>query len=343
MKWSRILNLYGIHCEGEVGRCIIGGAGNFPGKTVLDKMRYINEENDWIRRFTLQEPRGSAMQSVNLILPPVEDGSDASFIVLQPDEAHALSGSNTMCISTCLLETGMVPMKEPETQLRLDTAVGLIKSYAKCKDGKVESVRVEMCPSFAAVLDREIDVPGIGKIKVDVGFGGCFFCLVDVNQVGLKIDPSMARELVDKAVIIKKAADEQIQVRHPDEPAFNHIEYVMWTDKGEGNVYINGTVIHPGRMDRSPCGTGTSTRLAIMYAKGQLKEGEEIYTQSIIGGRFKDSIVGTTKLSDGTVAVIPSIEGRCWFYNIEQLGIEPTDPFPVGYTMSDTWGPLAGT
>ncbi len=343
MKWSRILNLYGIHCEGEVGRCIIGGAGNFPGKTVLDKMRYINEENDWIRRFTLQEPRGSAMQSVNLILPPVEDGSDASFIVLQPDEAHALSGSNTMCISTCLLETGMVPMKEPETQLRLDTAVGLIKSYAKCKDGKVESVRVEMCPSFAAVLDREIDVPGIGKIKVDVGFGGCFFCLVDVNQVGLKIDPSMARALVDKAVIIKKAADEQIQVRHPDEPAFNHIEYVMWTDKGEGNVYINGTVIHPGRMDRSPCGTGTSTRLAIMYAKGQLKEGEEIYTQSIIGGRFKDSIVGTTKLSDGTVAVIPSIEGRCWFYNIEQLGIEPTDPFPVGYTMSDTWGPLAGT
>lgn len=343
MKWSKMLTLYGIHCEGEVGRVITGGVVDIPGDTMVEKLRYINEQNDWVRRFTLQEPRGCAAQSVNLLLPPTRKEADAAFIVLQPDEAHALSGSNTMCVTTALLESGMAEMKEPVTEITLDTAAGLIKVFANCKDGKVTSVRAEMCPSFAAVLDKEIDVPGIGKIKVDVGFGGCFFALVDVNQIGLKIDPKYARDLVDKSIAIKKAADEQIRVQHPDEPAFNHIEYVMYTDvTDEANVYQNGTIIHPGRVDRSPCGTGTCSRMAIMHAKGLLKEGDVIYTQSIIRGRFKDQIAGFTTLSDGTPAIIPSIEGRAWFYNIEQCGVEPTDPFQTGYTMSDTWGPLAG-
>lgn len=343
MKWDRMLTLYGVHCEGEVGRVIIGGIVDIPGKTMIDKLNYINKENDWVRRFTLQEPRGCAAQSVNLLLAPTCEEADAGFIVLQPDEAHALSGSNTMCVTTALLESGMVKMQEPVTEITLDTAAGLIKVKANCKDGKVTSVRAEMCPSFAAVLDKEIDVPGIGRIVVDVAFGGCFFCTVDVNQVGLKIDPKYARELVEKSIIIKKAADEQIKVQHPDEPAFDHIEYVMFTDKAdEDNVFINGTIIHPGRVDRSPCGTGTCSRMAIMYAKGQLKDEDVIYTQSIIGGRFKDQIAGHTTLSDGTKAIIPAIEGRAWFYNIEQCGVEPTDPFQTGYTMSDTWGPLAG-
>jgi len=338
-----MLTIYGVHSEGEVGRVIVGGVIDLPGKTMVEKLRYINEENDWVRRFTLQEPRGCAAQSVNLLLPPTRGGADAAFIVLQPDEAHALSGSNTMCVTTALLESGMVPMKEPVTEVTLDTAAGLIKAYASCKDGKVTSVRAEMCPSFAVALDREIEVPGLGKIVVDVAFGGCFFAMVDVNQVGLKIDSKYARELVEKSIPIKKAADEQIKVQHPDEPSFNHIEYVMFTDTtDEPNVYQNGTIIYPGRVDRSPCGTGTCSRMAVMYAKGLLKEADTIYTQSIIGGRFKDKIAGYATLGDSTEAIIPSIEGRAWFYNIEQCGVEPTDPFQIGYTMSDTWGPLAG-
>lgn len=337
------MTLYGIHCEGEVGRVITGGIVDVPGKTMVEKLRYVNEENDWVRLFTLQEPRGCAAQSVNLLLPPTVEGADAAFMVLQPDEAHALSGSNTMCVTTALLESGMVPMQEPATEVTLDTAAGLIKAHANCKDGKVTSVRAQMCPSFAAALDKEINVPGMGKITVDVAFGGCFFAMVDVNQVGLKIDPKYARDLVEKSIAIKKAADEQIKVQHPDEPSFNHIEYVMFIDQGdEPNVYKNATIIHPGRVDRSPCGTGTCSRMAVMYAKGLLKEGDVIYTESIIGGRFKDQISGFTTLSDGTKAIIPSIEGRAWFYNMEQCGVEPTDPFQTGYTMSDTWGPLAG-
>ncbi len=342
MKFERMLTIYGLHCEGEVGRVVVGGVIDIPGKTMIDKLNYINQKNDWLRKFTLYEPRGCAAQSVNIILPPISQDADAGFIVLQPDEAHALSGSNTVCVTTALLESGIVQMKEPITDVTLDTAAGIIKAKAFCKNGKVTSVKVEMCPSFTVAIDKEIDVPNIGKIKVDVGFGGCFYTMVDVKQIGLKIEPSFANQLVEKSIEIKKAADAQIKVSHPDEPSFNHIEYVMFIDNGdESMIFKNATIIHPGRVDRSPCGTGTSARSAIMYDKNIVKKGDIYYTQSIIGGKFKTCIEKFTTLSDGTKAVIPTIEGRAWFYNIEQSGIEPTDPFKTGYTMSDTWGPLA--
>lgn len=343
MNWEKMLTLYGYHCEGEVGRIITGGILNIPGKTLIDKLLYINNENDWVRKFTLHEPRGCAQQSVNLLLPAQSEDGDASFIVLQPDEAHALSGSNTICVATALLETGMLPMQEPERLVKLDTAIGRINALAKCSNGKVQSVQVDMCPSFAECLDVTINVPGIGSLTVDVGFGGCYFVMCDIRQLGIHIEPKFARELVEKGYAIKQAADSQIKVQHPEVSSMNHIEYVMFTDKleTEDNVYINGTIIYPGRVDRSPCGTGTSARMAVMHAKGLLKEGETIYTQSVIGGRFKDSITDVLTMADGRSAIIPRIEGRAWCYSLEHIGIEPTDPFKTGYTMSDTWGPSA--
>ena len=341
MKWERMLTLYGVHCEGEVGRVITGGILDVPGETMVDKMVHINTKDDWVRRFTLYEPRGSAQMSVNLLLPPVNKEADAGFIVLQPDQAHALSGSNTMCVTTALLETGMLPMVEPQTSLTLDTAAGLISVTADCKDGKVEYVQADMCPSFAEHLDKKITVEGLGEITVDVGFGGCYFVLCDINQVGIKIRPKDSREMVRLGKIIKEAAIEQIEVQHPEVDAFNHIEYVMFTDKHaeEDDVYQNATIIYPGRVDRSPCGTGSSARLAIMHAKGELKEGEVIYTESTIGGRFKDEIVGITKMADGRTAVIPRLKGRAWIYAIEHFGIDPTESYQTGYVMADTWGP----
>lgn len=341
MRWEKMLTLYGVHCEGEVGRVITGGVLDMPGETMLDKMMYINNENDWIRRFTLYEPRGSAQMSVNLLLPPVNKNADAGFIVLQPDQAHALSGSNTMCVSTALLETGILPMKEPTTELTLDTAAGLINVVADCKNGKVEAVQVDICPSFAEHLDKKIEVEGIGELIVDVGFGGCYFVLVDVKQLGIEISPAYSREMVRLGKIIKEAALEQIIVQHPEVKEFDHIEYVMFTDTHETdeNVYKNATIIYPGRVDRSPCGTGSAARMAIMHAKGQLAVGKTIYTQSTIGGRFKDVITGTTKMADGRDAVLPRLKGRSWIYAIEHFGIDPSDPYPTGYTMADTWGP----
>ncbi|MCG8484541.1 MAG: proline racemase family protein [Clostridia bacterium] len=341
MQWSKILTLYGVHAEGEVGRVITGGVIDIPGKTMLDKMRYINEENDWLKRFTLYEPRGSAQMSANVLVPPVNEEAVAGFIVLQPDQAHALSGSNTMCVTTVLLETGMVPMKEPFTEFKLDTPAGLIPVKAECKGGKVLNVTIDVCPSFAECLDTEITVEDIGNITVDIGFGGCYFCMVDVKQLGFEISPQNARKMVEVAKKLKKAADEQIKVQHPEEPLFNHIEYMMYTDVNgdEAHVYKNGTIIYPGRVDRSPCGTGSSSRMAVMHAKKELKCGETVWMESTIGGRFKAEIVEELELCDGRKAIIPRLSGRCWIYAIEHFGVDPSDPFQTGYVMADTWGP----
>lgn len=341
MKWKRMLTLSGVHCEGEVGRVITGGIIDIPGKTMLEKMLYINNEDDWLRRFTLYEPRGCAQMSVNVLLPPTAAGADAGFIVLQPDAAHALSGSNTMCVTTAILETGILPMAEPCTKLTFDTPAGLIPVTANCRDGKVESVTIDICPSFAEHLDLPINVPGIGRIVVDVGFGGCYFAICDIRQLGLQIDKKTSRKLVEMGSLIKQAVDEQVTVQHPTVKEFNHVDYVMFTDQhgSEAHVYKNSTILPPGRVDRSPCGTGSSARMAVLYAKGLLRESETVFMESIIGGRFKGEIARTEKMVDGRVAIIPRLTGRCWIYSLEQLGVDPTDPFPNGYTMSDTWGP----
>lgn len=340
MNWEKTLTLYGVHCEGEVGRVITGGVIGIPGDSMYEKMLYLNQKDDSLRRFTLFEPRGSAQMSVNVLLPPTTDEADAAFIVMQPDAAHPLSGSNTMCVTTALLETGMLPNQGRDTRLTLETPAGLIPVAADVDEGKVKSVTIDICPSFAERLDCKVEVEGLGEITVDVGFGGCFFALVDVNQIDLEIDPKRARDMVDYGHRIKQAVRKQIKVQHPILKEVNSIDYVMFTDRDSENsvIYKNGTIIHPGRVDRSPCGTGSSSRMAIMYARGELQVGEKVIMQSTIGGQFEAEIASTTTVGD-KVAIIPRLSGRCWIYSIEQQGAEASDPFPLGYTMSDTWGP----
>jgi proline racemase len=339
MKWCKTVTVYGVHAEGEVGRVITGGIINVPGKTMLDKMLYLNEKDDSIRRFVLYEPRGSAQMSANLLLSPTDPEADAGFIVMQPDGCHALSGSNTMCVATALLETGMLPMVEPETTLKLETPAGIIPVVATCENGKVKSVAVDVVPSFVEHLDYPVIVVGLGKITVDIAFGGCYFAMVDVDQLSIDLSPEKSRQLVELAIRIKKAVKRQITVEHPEIISFNQIEYIMYTSQNiQENCYQNATIIHPGRVDRSPCGTGSAARLAVMYAKGLVSEGEKVIMQSITGSRFETKIVGTTTVGNH-LAVIPRISGRAWIYAIEQMGVDPTDPYPFGYTMSDTWGP----
>jgi len=341
MQWQRVLTLYGVHCEGEVGRVVTGGIIDIPGRTMLDKMLYINEQDDWVKRFTLYEPRGCAQMSVNILLPPTAEEADAAFIVLQPDAAHALSGSNTMCVATALLETGALPLGAPVTRLTFETPAGLIPVTANCRGGKVESVTIDVCPSFVEQLDLTLPVEGIGELKVDVAFGGCYFVLCDIRQLGLEIHTRNARQLVDLGHRIKQAAASRIRVQHPTVKEFDHIEYVMFTDKhrSEAGVYQNSTILLPGRVDRSPCGTGSSARMAVLQARGLLREGETVQMESIIGGRFKGEIAKTEKMPDGRTAIIPRLTGRCWIFSSEQMGVDPSDPFLLGYTMSDTWGP----
>lgn len=337
MRWSRMVTIVGAHAEGEVGRVVTAGVLDVPGETMFDKMRYLNEQDDWARRFTLFEPRGAAQMSVNLLLPPTRPEADAGFIVMQPDACHTMSGSNAMCVVTVLLETGLLPMEEPETRIVLDTPAGLIAATASCRDGKCERVALDFVPSFVEHLDRALEVEGLGTVMADVAYGGCYFALVDAAQLGFAITPDESRDMVEAGMKIRRAAVEQVAVAHPEMPEIDDIGYTMYCGRENGDLK-NGTVMFPGRMDRSPCGTGTAARLAVMHARGELAVGERVTQFSTIGSRFEAEILETTTVGN-RAAVIPRISGRAWIYGLYQLGVDPSDPYPQGYTVSDTWGP----
>ena len=337
MRLEKSLSIVGAHAEGEVGRVVTAGVSDVPGTTMMDKMRYLAEVDDSLVRFTLFEPRGCSQMSVNLLLPPINPCADAGFIPLQPDGPHAMSGSNAMCVTTVLLETGIVPMIEPKTKIILDTPSGLVPTLATCKDGKCVSVSVDVVPSFVEHSDYPLKVTGLGTINVDVAFGSCYFVLVDAEELGFSIVPDEARNLVELGNRIRQAACEQIVVCHPELEEMNEIEYVLFC-AGSGDKIRNGNVMYPGRMDRSPCGTGTAARLAVLHAKGQISVNEEIESNSIIDSVFNARIIGTTMVGDRN-AVLPQISGRAWIYGSYLLGVDPTDPYPLGYTLTDTWGP----
>ncbi len=336
MNFARELETLGVHAEGEIGRVVIAGAPDIPGETMVDKMNYINNENDEVLRLALYEPRGASQMTINLLLPPISEGADMGFIPMQADGAHAMSGSNTMCVTTALLESGIVKMKEPETTVNLDTPAGLIRATAICKNGKAERVEIEMPTSFVEHLDHPLEVEGVGSLNVDVAFGGCYFALVDAKALGFEIAPHEARDLVDLGTKINDAAAEQIKVQHPEISSFNRVEYPMYIAGGEDTIK-NATIIFPGRLDRSPCGTGTSARHAVMLARGEIEVNQIVASQSIIGGEFKFRIASITKCGPRD-AICPVLSGRAWIYGRLNLGAHPTDPFPLGYTLSDTWG-----
>lgn len=339
MRWSKTITVVGAHAEGEIGRVVIAGVIDLPGATMREKLRYLQTENDDLRRFAMHEPRGCAQMTTNLLLPPCDPAADAAFIPMQADGSHAMSGSNAICVTTVLLETGMLPMREPLTEVKLDTAAGLVKTLAACNNGKVESVTLDFFPSFCDRLAVPLEVPGIGVLEVDVAFGGVYYAIVDAARAGVEIAPSTARQLVETGTALKAAAETQIAVRHPEIPEFDRIEFVMFADTidGQQRIYRNGTVMGPGRMDRSPCGTGSAARLAVMHEKGELGVAEKAQMRSIIDSRFDAEISAETRVGDRP-AVTTRISGRAWIYGLHQLGCDPSDPFAGGFTLADTWG-----
>jgi proline racemase len=340
MHWSRTLNIVGAHAEGEVGRVITGGVIDLPGRTMIEKMEYLNNVDDRLRRITMFEPRGSAQMSVNLLVPPCTPGADAGFIVMQADACHAMSGSNAMCVATVLLETGMLPMVEPETNVTLDTPAGLVVARCRCRNGKVEQVSVDMPPAFVEYLDHPLELDDGKRITVDVAYGGAYYCMVRAEDFGFRIGPGEARAMVDVGRRIRAAALKQIQVQHPEISQLNRIEAVMYCSRfvDVAAPIRSGTVIYPGRMDRSPCGTGTAARLAVLHARGQVEAGQHLTQMSAINSRFIAEILGTAKVGNRP-AVLTRVSGRAWIYSVGQLGVDPTDPYPIGYCLPDTWGP----
>ena len=341
MRAQRVITAIDAHAEGEVGRVVTGGVVPPPGDTVFEQQQWLEKNNDELRKFLLYEPRGGAFPHANLVVPPKHEKADAGFIIMEPGNYVPMSGSNCICTTTVLLETGMLPMSEPETCLTLETPGGLVEVLARCEQGRVKSVTFTNVPSFAAHLDAEIEVPDVGRLRVDVAYGGAFFALVDAAPLGFGIQPPEARRLVELGETIKAAARDQLAVRHPEIPALREIVFTEFTlpleiRDGERSGR-NTVVISPGKLDRSPCGTGTSARLAVLHAKGEIAEGEGFVSRSIIDSRFDGRVLATRTLSDGTAAVDTTISGRAWISGIHQYLLAPDDPWPAGYTLSDTW------
>jgi proline racemase len=325
------------HAEGEVGRVVTAGVLDVPGSTMLEKLTYLNEVNDSLRRFCVFEPRGYAQMSTNLLLPPTRADADAGFVILQGDKAHAMSGSNCICVATVLLETGMVPMREPETAIRFDMAAGLVTATATCKKGKCERVALDMTPSFVHALDLQVSTCSFGTVRVDIAFGGVFYALIDVDQLDFDIKPENARRILEIGTEVQRSLKSAYTVTHPEIPALNGIAYTMLVGRHRNGELVGATVLPPGRIDRSPCGTGNSARMAVMYARGEVAVGQTWTARSIIGSAFEVSFLDTTKVA-GRPAVLPRVSGRGWIHGLHQIGVDPDDPYPLGFTVADCWG-----
>ena len=337
MRWKQTLQLAEVHCEGEIGKVITGGVLGIPGATMLDKMNYINEVDDSLRRLVTLEPRGCLQMSVNLLLPPTRPEAHAGFIVLQADKAHPMSGSNCICVVTALLELGMVPMQEPETTVVLDTPAGLVTARAQCAEGRCLNVSLDMVPAFVEHLDLAIETERFGTINIDVAFGGVYYALIDVEQVGLSIAPENARALADTGVALKDVINRQLSIQHPLLPSVNEVAYVMFRNRLDDRTYQTCTTLPPGRVDRSPCGTGSSANLATLAARGRVQAGDQLVSRSTIGGQFQVTLLGQTEVA-GRPAVLPRVTGRAWLYGLQQIGVDPDDPLSAGFMLSDTWG-----
>ena len=340
MRFSRMINVVGVHTAGELNEVITGGVIDVPGRTMFDKMLYLQNEADGMRQFLLHEPRGKVAQCVNLVLPATNAEADLGFIIMESQYYVPMSGSNTICTVTAVLETGMVPMHEPVTNLVLEAPAGLVRVSAACRDGKCVSVTFTNVPSFVFSLDEHVEVQGFGTLKVDVAYGGMIYVLVDAEALGYSIVPSEAAELVDVGERIKAAAAEQLPVAHPQNPQIHTINQTLFAGPlREGpkcKRARNGVIVSPGRLDRSPCGTGTSARLAVMHARGQIAVGEPFIHESIIDTEFVGTIVATLDVA-GVPGIRPTITGSAWITAFHQYVLDPTDPLPTGYRLSDTW------
>ena len=335
-----MITVVGAHVEGEIGRVITGGVLPPKGATMFECMETLERENSGLRDMLLNDPRGGVNVCVNLITPPTRDDADIGLIIMESDFFVPMSGSNIMCTVTVALETGIVSMIEPETIVRVDTPAGLVEVVAECHDGKCKRVTFRNIASFVMHKDKVIEVPRIGSLRVDVAYGGMIYCLVESQDVGIGLSQDEARDLVDIGERIKASAAEQLPSIHPDNSGIhtvNQTEFVGPVKVVNGvKTSKNAVIVSPGRIDRCPCGTGTSARMALLHERGELAVGENFRHTSIINTEFDCRIIETTNVG-GLPAIIPAVSGRAWLTGISHYGVDPEDPFPRGYRLADTW------
>lgn len=337
MRLNNVLNVVTCHAEGAIGHVLTGGVGDIPGGTMFEKKQYFEQNLDYIRTMLLLEPRGGINHSVNIVLPSNHPDALLGYLICETTQCPEMSGSNTICVATVLLETGMIPMVEPVTEFVLESAAGIVKLRCQCKDGKVTGVTLTNQPAFVYQQQATIDVPGIGDLVVDIAWGGMAYAITDAKQLGLNLTPDEDQDICRLGQLVKTAAAEQLTAVHPENPEFAGITQTAFVHPLSRNVEgvltsRNAVVVSPGYIDRSPCGTGTSARLALMHARGEIQPGELFIHESVIGTRFESRIDELTTVGPYP-AVIPSFTGQAWITGTAQYGADPADPFPAGFTM----------
>ena len=340
------------HAEGEPGRVIVGGMPEIPAGTMLSKMRWLEANADYIRLQMLREPRGYPGLCCNAIVPSDDPAADAGFVIMEQSEYPPMSGSNTICVVTALLETGMLDMVEPVTTLTLEAPAGLIEVRAECSNGKVTAVSFTNVPAFALHLDVSIEVPTLGTVSVDIAWGGMFYAIADADAIGVDLNASNGAEIARVSEMIRVATVEQMPVHHPEDPSITGptISQLTGSPTIAGATSRNAVTIATGvldwdrpatwtgALDRCPCGTGTSARMAVLHARGQLGVGEEFVHEGPLGTVFRARILEETTIGDMT-AIVPEITGQGWITGRGEYIVDPTDPFPDGYTIGDIWPP----
>jgi proline racemase len=333
MRTDRIIHAVDSHTEGMPTRVVTGGVGVFPGETMAERREWFIENNDDLRTFLMCEPRGHGSMSGSILQPPTRPDADFGVLFVEVSGLLPMCGHGTIGTATVLVETGMVEVVEPVTAIRLDTPAGLVVAEVAVEDGHATGVTIRNVPSFALALDRKVEVPGLGPVGYDMAFGGNFYAIVDLDELGLPFDRAAKQRLLDAGLAIMDAVNEQDRPQHPTRADISGCHHVYLKAPGSTARHSrHAMAIHPGWFDRSPCGTGTSARMAQLHARGELPLETDFVNESFIGTTFTGRLVERTEVG-GIEAVVPTITGRAWVTGTAQYMLDPTDPFPAGFEL----------
>jgi len=333
MRARKVYAAVDSHTEGMPTRVITGGVGVLPGQTMADRRRYLMSERDDLRTLLTYEPRGHAAMSGAILQPPCRPDADAGVVFIEVSGCLPMCGHGTIGVATVLVETGMVEVKEPVTTIRLDTPAGLVEAAVEVEDGRAAAVTIRNVPAYLHLLDAAVTVPGLGELRLDLAWGGNFYAVLPASDVGLDVRPDYHDELVAAGLKVMASVNEQLSFAHPEQPDIDECHHVIFTAPGDDQVSARGaTAIHPGWIDRSPCGTGTSGRMAQLHQRGQLGLHEDFVHASLIGSVFTGRLVETTQVGEFP-AVVPTVRGRAWVTGLASYMLDPDDPFPAGFLI----------
>ncbi len=333
MRARRVFHAVDSHTEGMPTRVIVGGVGVLPGATMAERRMHMINEGDELRTLLMYEPRGHSAMSGAILQPPTRPDADWGVVYIEVSGCLPMCGHGTIGVATVLVETGMVEVTEPVTTIRLDVPAGLVEVQVEVKDGRAKSVTIRNVASYVVGLDRVVDVPGIGEVTYDLAFGGNFYAIVPIERLGIAFERSEKQRMLEVSLAMMDAINATDPPVHPLDPGIRECHHVYLEAPGSTAQHSrHAMAIHPGWFDRSPCGTGTSARMAQLHARGELAMNTDFVNESFIGTRFTGRLVEETTVGPYP-AVVPTVTGRAWITGTAQYILDPDDPFPAGFLL----------